>query len=150
MAVGVARKVNPIAYMVCADTESREIDRPEVIGHFFQVIADASEPTMGAGNLLTKYCSRPSCRDKPSPFRPPVGFSVASSSGATVGLARTTSGPYAAVICPPGLTQGITPDPNASKEVALPVSHKVICSDFRNGAFINIPWCDMSGGNEIP
>jgi len=70
--VGVAHKVNPIARMILADTESRKNRRPDFVTQWLQVIADAIEPASLVGNLFAKDFSRAVCSDKPKPVNPPI------------------------------------------------------------------------------
>jgi hypothetical protein len=72
VAVGVARKINPVSDMILADTESRKNRRPDFVTQWLHVIADAIKPSPLLGNLLAKDFSRTICSNEGEPVGPSI------------------------------------------------------------------------------
>jgi hypothetical protein len=103
-------------------------------------------------NLLAKDDDRAALADEPEPLRPQVpgvggSFLLA---GRAERLAGAGAGPHGAIVSPSGATQGVAPHSDSGEEMTLGISHKVICPDIGNRAFIDIPRRDQIFGDEIP
>jgi hypothetical protein len=105
-----------------------------------------------ARNLLSKDNWRAALCDEPIELGPEVSLvgKAGTLSGCAKGLAGAASGPDGAVVGPPGKSQGVAPDADPGEEVALNVRSKVICSYIFNAPCVNIPFRDMSCGNQVP
>jgi len=99
-----------------------------------------------ARNLLAKDCDRSALRDETEELGPEMASVVCASafSCGGEGLTGTGAGPDLSVVGPSGATEGVAPHADASKEVALIVSHKVIRSDFNDTPFIHFAGGDMA------
>jgi hypothetical protein len=151
-AVGVANKIKPEAEMVFADTDRREVSRPEGIAKSFQVIADDGMPVRGLGNLLAKDNARASCSDKLAPDWPEMPFAfeplVSSSSGRRNRLTGTRPCPDRAVVGPAGNPERARPSADAGEEVALGVARKVGWSHVNDASLVNVSGREVSDSDK--
>jgi hypothetical protein len=65
-------------------------------------------------------------------------------------LARATSSPDGAVVAPSCPSQGVGPNADAGKEMALCESGKVAWFDIFNTPLVNFSRRNVAGGNEVP
>jgi len=100
----------------------------------------------GAGDLFAKDCDRAALRDETEELGPEMPSVVGAAPFSCGGewLTRAGAGPDGAVVGPTGLSERVAPHSDASKEVALIVSHKVIRSDFNDAPFIHFAGGDMA------
>jgi hypothetical protein len=70
--------------------------------------------------------------------------------GPAEGLAGAASGPCVLAIRPPGLSEGVAPDPDPGEEVALGVSPEVVGPNKSNVSLIYVAWRDVARGDEVP
>jgi hypothetical protein len=64
-------------------------------------------------------------------------------------LARTGTGPNKSVVAPSGRSQGMAPNADTGKEVALGETAQVAWVDIFNTSFINIARRDVPGFNQV-
>jgi len=132
--VGVGHEVETLADVRGADARSAEIDRPDGEARCFQVSVNKVEPTEAilACNLFAKDCARSALLDKVEPVRPevPLVRKPCSFACRAERLTRAGSSPDRAIIGPTGSTQGVGPDANTGKEVALSKCRKFSWNDI--------------------
>jgi hypothetical protein len=147
LSVGVGHEVQSLPDVRRTEPRSAGIDRPDGVARTFQVSVYSVEPSESvlARNLLAKDCDRSTLRDETEELGPemPSVVGAAPFSCGGEGLARTGAGPDGAIVGPSGGSKGVAPHSDASKEVALIVSHKVIRSDIDDGTLIHFSWSDM-------
>jgi hypothetical protein len=108
-----------------ADARSAGIDSSEGVAlsfHFSVYKVEPSEAVL-ACNLLANDDCRAALADEPAELRPEVAgvFGSSAGSGGGEGLARTTTCPDRPFVGPAGEPEGIGPDADARKEMALGV-----------------------------
>ena len=136
-----------------ADARSAPIDSPAGVTRCLKVSVYSVEPSEAvlARNLLSKDNWRSALGDEAIELRPEVpvvGKSCALSGGAE-GLTGAGAGPDGPVVGPSGETEGVGPDADPSKEVALGVAVEVRSSHVPNGSFIDISVSDQFIGDQI-
>lgn len=140
--------VEALADVRGTEARSAKIERPDGVVLRFQVRLNNVEPSESVlwRNLFAKDRYRLSRGDEPEPLRPKM--SVVSNAFLfprdRERLAWAGAGPDPAIIGPSGKPEGIAPNCNARKEMALPVGAKVVGLDIFNGSFI-----DFSRGNQV-
>jgi hypothetical protein len=132
-----------------AEARSAQIARPKGVVRVFQISRYKIEPIERACNLLSNNDWRAALADEFEPSGPEMSFvGKAFLLACTAeGLAGTASRPDGTVICPSGLAQGVTPDTDARKEVALVEIKKVFILNFRNAPLINFTFCQVPRRN---
>ena len=145
---GVGHEVQSLPDVRRTEARNAGIDRPNGVTRSFQVNVYSVEPSKSVltRNLFAKDCDRAALRNEAEELGPEVSGVVCASafSCGGEGLTRTGAGPDGTVVGPTGFTERIRPDADASKEVALIVSHKVIRSDFNDAPFVHLAGGDMA------
>jgi hypothetical protein len=125
-----------LADMRGADARSAQICRPDGVARCFHVRLYSVEPLKAvlARNLLSKDNWRMALADEPMKLRPEMPFvgKPCSFSGGAERLAGAGAGPDGAVVGPSGETEGVGPDADPGKEVALRVALEVARSHVPN------------------
>jgi hypothetical protein len=119
-----------------SDARSAQIDRPAGVSRVIQVRLNKVEPSesVNGRNLLAKANERSSCLDEPKELWPKMPFVVErfAFAGRAEGLAGARAGPDFPVIWPPGESECVTPDSDASEEMALDISSEVVGPNIDN------------------
>jgi hypothetical protein len=135
------------------DARRRKRDRPEGVIHGFQVILYKVEPRLCvlARNLLSKDDCRAALADEVLPGRPevplvskPIAFACRAER-----LARTGSSPDWAVVGPSGLAEGVSPDADTGKEMALGVVGELVGRDIFDRALVNVARANVACCNKV-
>lgn len=124
------------------EARSAGISRPAGVALSFHVSVYKVEPAKSvlARNLLAKDNDRAADLDEIEERGPEMALVVESASRASSAerLARTTSGPYFAVVGPAGGSQSVAPHSNAGEEMALSISSKVSWLYLFDASFIDV------------
>jgi hypothetical protein len=138
-------KPEPLSDVRRPDARSAEIDSPEGVTRCFHVRLNKVEPTEAvlACNLLAKDNWRAALADEPEEVGPEVAVVCGSFALARRAerLAGAGAGPHGPVVGPSGEAQGVAPDADTGKEVALRKPPEVFRSHVANGPFIYITLC---------
>ena len=152
--VGVAQPVIAISDIRRTDARSRERNRPDGVIQGFQVSLYKVDPRICvfARNLLSKEDCRAALADEFVPDGPQMALVVEAFAftGGAERLARAGSSPNRSGVVPSGTSECVTPTPDAGEEVALRVSSQVVGSNVDNASLIDIPGCDVTGGDQVP
>jgi hypothetical protein len=99
----------------------------------------------GACDLFSENNCWSALSDEPEPDGPqmPLVGHAGLLAGRTKGLAGTGTSPNRSIIGPAGEPESVGPDADSCKEMALGVSHKVICFDIHDASFIHVPRGDV-------
>jgi len=150
-ALGVGHEPKALSDMGRLDARSRDTDRPAGVAFAFQVRLNKVEPAVPnrCFNLLTKNNSRPALANEIEPDGPQVAFvgNAAPRSGNAERLAGAGACPYGPVVGPLGKAQGVAPDADSGKEMALGVVFNVIGLNLCNASGIHIPPRYVACGN---
>jgi hypothetical protein len=132
----LSNKPETLADMRGADARSAQICSPNGVARCFQVSVYSVEPAEAvlARNLLSKDDCRAALCDEPVKLGPEVAvvFDALPLPGCGERLAWAASGPDGAVIGPSCETEGVAPDPDACKEMALGEPPEVIRPNIDN------------------
>jgi hypothetical protein len=135
------------------DARRRERDRPEGVTHGFQVSVYKVDPRVAvfACNLLSKDNCRLALFDEVVEGWPQVPLVIKPSSFACRAerLARTGTSPNRSVVAPSGRSQGIAPNSDTGKEVALGEASQVAGVDIFNTPFVNIAGRNVPGFDQV-
>lgn len=139
---GVTHPEKSLTDMRGAEARSAGINRPDGVARAFQVSEYKVDPSeaVRARNLLTNDDSRTALADEPVERGPqvPLVSKPAAFADRAERLTRARAGPDGAIVGPAGKTQGERPDADAGKEVALPVSGKLIWRHVFDASLIYI------------
>ncbi len=137
--------------MRSTDARSAQIDRPAGVTRSFQVSLYKVKPTEPsfACNLLAKDNVRAADLEEVEPVWPEVPLISVPISSACLAerLARARAGPDRSIVGPPGTAQGVTPHPDARKEVILGKIMKLPGGYVSDVSFIYYPRGDMTGAD---
>ena len=135
------------------DARSRDTDRCEGVTRSFQVRVNKVEPAVPNRrfNLLTKDNRRAALVNEMEPEGPQVPLVSKPRAPACRAerLAGATSGPDGTAVGPAGKAEGMAPDPDTGKEMALGEPGKLVGSDIKNVPFIHNARRDAPGGNQV-
>jgi hypothetical protein len=152
-ALGVGHEPEALSDMGRLDTRSRDTDRPAGVSFTFQVRLNKVEPAVPnrCFNLLTKDNSRSALADEIEPRGPQMAFvgNAASCPCDAERLAGARACPNGPVVRPLGEAQGVTPDADSGKEMALGIVFDVIGLNLCNASGVHIPRCYVACGNQI-
>ena len=133
---GVGHPVQSVADVRSTDARRRERDGPEGVVQGFQVNLYKVEPSICvfACNLLSNDRCRLALLDEVVKGGPemPLIIKPAAFTCRAERLARATSRPNGLIVGPSGLSQGVTPDANSGKEMALGVTNQLGRFDIFN------------------
>lgn len=150
---GVGHPVEAVADVGRADARSRERLRPKGVTQSLQVKKYKVDPRVcvSTRNLFAKNKSRAALLDEVVEVGPQVPLVSKPRSFACRAerLARAGSRPHGRVVWHAGAAQGIAPDPDACKEVALSVSHKVGWPYILDAPFVHVARRDVAGGDQV-
>jgi len=136
------------------EARSRQTNRPDGVTFSFQVSLNKVEPAVAdrSFNLLTKDRDRAALLDELEPGWPEVSgvFEAKLPAGRREPLAGTTAGPNFARVRPPGLAQGVAPDPDPGEEVTLGVALEVLGLDIQNAPLVNVAGRDQPLPDQLP
>ena len=136
-----------------AEARSAGIRRPDGVARSFHVSLYKVEPTKSvfARNLLAKDDCRSALLNKPMEGGPKVPLVSKPSAFACRAerLARAGTGPDGPVVGPAGAAQGVGPDGDAGKEVALGVSGQIGGCDIFDAPFVYVAGRDMALRNQL-
>lgn len=115
--------------------------RPDGVADAFQVILNKIEPRERLVRLLTKEDVRPALAAEAKPCRPKVArvFEACLEAGDAEGPTGAGAGPNRSIICPAREAEAQAPEPDASEEMALGESSKVVGLDFLDAAVVDDP-----------
>jgi len=140
--VGVGHPVRSVSDMRRTDPRSRKRDTPEGVTHCFHVSLYKVDPRLCvfARNLFSKHDWRTTLLDKPLEWRPQVPLIIKPCSLACRAerLAWAATCPYWSTVWPSSLAQGVWPDSNSGKKVALGIPGKLIWSDILNTPLVYV------------
>jgi hypothetical protein len=135
------------------DARSAQIGSPDGISIAFQVSANTGEPftSKRARNLLSKDRCRPALGDERVKSGPEVSFvgMAFPLSRARKRLTWTGAGPDGSIVGPSSEAERVGPSANAGEEVALSIPGKVGCADIDDATLVDVPWGDVTGGDEV-
>ena len=135
-AAGVGHEEQSLSDVRRPDARSAGIDRPEGVTRCFQVSVNKVEPSKSdlARNLLAKDCLRATLFDEMEECGPKVPLIIEPAAFACRAerLARAAPCPDFLVVRPSCESEGVAPDPDAGKEVALGEPSKVVGSNIDN------------------
>jgi len=137
-----------------ADARSAEINRPAGVARSFQVSLYKVEPTEAvlARNLLAKDDWRAADRNEVVESRPkvPLVSKPCAFACRAERLARARSGPNGPLVIPPGLAEGVGPDTDPGKEMALCVGANVIRRHVLYAALVHVAVRDVTLCDQFP
>jgi hypothetical protein len=152
-AFGVGHEPEALSDMGRLDTRSRDTDRPAGVSFTFQVRLNKVEPAVPnrCFNLLTKDNSRLALPNEIEPSGPQVAFvgNAAPRACDAKRLAGARACPNGLVVGPAGKAQGVAPDADSGKEMALGIVFDVIGLNLCNASGIHIPPRYVACGNQI-
>jgi hypothetical protein len=132
----LSNKPEALADVRGADARSAQICRPNGVARCFHVTLYSVEPSEAvlARNLFSKDDWRAALADEPMKLGPEVALigKSGSFSGGAEGLTRAGASPDGAVVGPSCETEGVGPDADTSKEVALRELAKIVGSNIDN------------------
>jgi hypothetical protein len=150
---GVGHPIKSVTDVRPTDPRRRERDRPEGVTQGFQVSVYKVDPRVAvfACNLLSKDDCRLALFDEVVKGWPQVPLVIKPSAFACRAerLARTGTSPNRSVVAPSGRSQGMAPNADTSKEVALGEAAQVAWVDIFNTPFINIAGGDVPSFNQV-
>jgi hypothetical protein len=150
---GVGHPIKSVSDVRRTDARRRERDRPEGVTHGFQVSVYKVDPRVAvfACNLLSKDDCRLALFDEVVEGWPQVPLVIKPSAFACRAerLARTGTSPNGSVVAPSGRSQGMAPNANTGKKVALGETAQVAWVDIFNTPFVNIAGRDVPGINQV-
>jgi hypothetical protein len=146
--VGHSAPPQPASDMGGVHGASRDIDAPAGVTFSRQISAHSVEPTIASRsrNLLSHDDRGPAGTDEAKEVGPQMPCVVNTTAFARdrERLAGARASPERPIIGPAGETGGVGPPADARKEVALVETKKVIRLNFRDTAFINFTFCQVS------
>ena len=144
---------DPLSDVRRPDARSAQIRSPDGVALSFQVSANNVEPREAspARNLFAKDDWRAALADEAEPLGPEVALvaEAEAGTGAGEGLAGTASGPYGAVVGPPGEAKGVGPGAEAGEGVELRGGGRLGGRERLDGACIDAPSSDVSRSREV-
>lgn len=142
-----------ISTMRGVDGTSWNNGTPAGVSFRLQIKEQSVEPMLAnrGSNLLSHKDQRTPCTDESKLVVPKIPLVVKTTLLARDAerLARERPTPDFAVVGPSGETGSKRPPSDAGEEVALPVSHKVVCSDINNAPGIHVAGWNVAGCYEV-
>ncbi len=150
---GVGHPVQSVPDVRSTDARRRERDGPESVVQGFQVNLYKVEPRfcVFARNLLSNDRCRLALLNEVVKGGPemPLIIKPAAFTCRAERLARATSCPDRLIVGPSGLSQGVTPDPDPGKEVALGVPLEFVWCDIFNAPFVHESGRNVPSGYQV-
>jgi hypothetical protein len=153
LTTGVGHPVKPLALVGSTEARSRGHDRPNGVACDFQVSRYKVEPCEAvlSRNLLAKDKLRAALRDEMEEGGPkmplvskPFPFACRAER-----LARARSRPDRIIVGDAGEAEGVGPDPDARKEMALPIPGKVGWSYILDAPFVHVAGRDQAPPDKL-
>ncbi len=146
-------EVEALADVRRPDARRAHIDRRNGVTLSFQVCTNSVEPSesVRARNLLTKDDARAAEADEPEPLGPqvPLVGGAESTAGLRERLARAAARPDFRVIGPPGGSESVGPDSDASEGVKLPDADEVLGGEVTDAPSVDAPGSDVLRRDEV-